>query len=939
MRPGSRRKLGVTGVIAALVGAFLLYIAIGGRAMPGSASLAQPQPTLARPSGREISQSPSGQRNVGYRRIAGRVTASGKPYAGAHVALRWPGAKTELLATADRTTDKDGHFDFGPWFAERFTVTAVAGGMSPAVVDIDLRDPTAAPPPDQLELELTPCGHRVFGTVFDGSGGPIVGASVTRERSLGTTTGADGTYSLCVARGRQTLEFAADGYGSLSFEITVHGQVRRNVSLVPAGGITGTATRRRDGTPVPDILISATPADRGTIRAAPAFTYADSAGKFELSGLAPGRFTVTGSNGQLKGSTVVVVAPATMARATLTLADQARITGHVVSGGSPVAGALIVARSADLWSRSRQAISQSDGGFTLDEVPIATVTFTADPYEVVSPTRLEVPSGGLNGVVIDTLAMASISGTVTRHGVPAPHAIVSVTQNDHQAVSDGSGLYHLRGLGPGTYTLRAESESGDAATRGTTEVKVTRGDQRDKVDLELDSDGTISGDVVDQDDKPVEDAIIAWTDEAGDSRRATTDSSGQFVIAGLRTEGVYRASVRVNEQDKPLEFVGDPPVLALTPQTSRVAGLRVKVRVQRASISGTVMDAGGNPVADALVDAITAPSDGAAVFSTWLRLPTAVSAEDGKFTIRNIADGRYSVRARAAGGHGVTTPVMAGAHDVEVRLAGFGSLQVTLTGFNSPPVVDVVNALGDNQKFYGTVTGDRAVVESVPPGRYLVAAHNPREQDAKTVVIVPGTATQVTLSSHGSASVQGTIQTFITATPVRGMACVVYPTVDGMIGAEATGIVSDSPVSDVSGIFTIDPAPAGSIAIYCYSNAGMSAARAILDLTRGQRATPTLLTVHLEPPAVGDIGVELDQGVPVSVIAVRDAGPAAAAGIRAGDVIVALDGHEIGQMSKGGVGTWIANLTPGGRAAITVKRGASAQTISVVAAATLRAPN
>jgi len=48
--------------------------------------------------------------------------------------------------------------------------------------------------------------------------------------------------------------------------------------------------------------------------------------------------------------------------------------------------------------------------------------------------------------------------------------------------------------------------------------------------------------------------------------------------------------------------------------------------------------------------------------------------------------------------------------------------------------------------------------------------------------------------------------------------------------------------------------------VYCYSNAGTSAARAILDLARGQRGTPTLLTVHLEPPAVGDIGVELDQG-------------------------------------------------------------------------------
>jgi len=935
MRP-ARRTLGVAGAIAALIVA--LVVCTRRPAQPPAAVAASP-PMLARSAGHAISQSPSGQRNVATRRIAGRVVAGGKPFGRARVALRWPGAKPELLATADRVTDPAGRFDFGPWFAERFTVTAVAAGMAPTVVETDLRDPTAAPPPDQLELELAPCRDRVVGTVFDGSGGAIAGASIARERSLGATSAADGSYALCAVAGRQTLEFIADGYGSVSLQVNVHGELRRDVSLVPAGRIAGVATRRSDGTPVPDVLITATPADRGTIRAAPAFGYADPAGKFELAGLAPGRFTVTGSNGQLKGSAVVVVAPAATARAILSLADQARLTGRVVSGGAPVAGARIVARSADRWSRSRLAISQADGGFTLDEVPIGSVTFTADPYEVVSPARLEVPGAGLDGVVIETVAMASISGTVTRNGAPAARAIVSATQNDLQAVCDGRGVYQLRGLSPGTYTLRAESESGDAATPGTTAVTLARGEQRANVDLELGGDGAISGLVVDQDGHPVADAIIAWTDEAGDSRRAGTDAAGQFRVAGLRIDGVYRASVRANEQDRPLEFVGDPPVVALTAQTRRIDGVRVVVRVQRASISGTVVDASGNPVVDALVDAVTAPSDGAAVFATWLRLPTAVTTEDGAFTLRGIAEGQYTVRARAATGQGVTSPVMAGARDVVVRITGLGSIRVTLTGFGAAPVVDAVNALGDNQKFYATVTGDTAVVASLPAGRYLVAAHNPREQDARTVIVAPGAATQVTLTSHGTASVQGTIQTFITGAPVRGMACVVYPTIDGMIGAEPTGAVSDAPVSDAGGVFVLDPAPAGSIAVYCYSNSGMSAARAILDLARAQRATPTLLTVHLEPPAVGDLGVELDQGVPVSVVAVRDHGPAAAAGIRSGDVIEALDGHAIGQMSKGGVGTWIANLAPGARAAITVRRGTTAQTVSVVAAATLLAPN
>jgi len=54
------------------------------------------------PSRQDIKPSPSGQRNVGARRIAGRVVANGVPYGGAHVALHWPGAKADLLAVADR---------------------------------------------------------------------------------------------------------------------------------------------------------------------------------------------------------------------------------------------------------------------------------------------------------------------------------------------------------------------------------------------------------------------------------------------------------------------------------------------------------------------------------------------------------------------------------------------------------------------------------------------------------------------------------------------------------------------------------------------------------------------------------------------------------------------------------------------------------------------
>lgn len=104
-----------------------------------------------------------------------------------------------------------------------------------------------------------------------------------------------------------------------------------------------------------------------------------------------------------------------------------------------------------------------------------------------------------------------------------------------------------------------------------------------------------------------------------------------------------------------------------------------------------------------------------------------------------------------------------------------------------------------------------------------------------------------------------------------------------------------APSTDPQGQVVIDPMPAGPSAVYCHNPAaGMSAARAFVTLGRGERATAQLVTVHLQPPGAGDIGIALDQGFPLTVTSVRDDGPAAIAGICAGDAIAALDGRAIG---------------------------------------------
>ncbi len=877
-----------------------------------------------------------GQRNVARRRIAGRVSFEGRPFAGARVSLQWMGMEAGVAVPPGVVSDASGRFDLGAWFAERFVVTAAAEGKTAAVVEVDLRDPVAAPPPDQLELVLTRCEHMLVGTVVDGSGGPIAGASVGQAHAAAVATASDGSYALCLAMGRQRVWVTADGYGGVVLSVDLRGRVRRDVALVPAGAIHGVVIRKRDGSPVEGALVSAWPVAPGPDHAAEALARSDAGGRFQIGGLAPGRFTVWASTGQLLGSAVVAVMPTRAAEITVALSDRARLDGRVMASGKPVAGARVFASAIGASTGSRTGVSQLDGSFALEEVPLGKVKISAPPYEVIAPAVVEVDRPEVSGVVIEVAPMASIGGRVTRGGQPVVGATVQATAGDVQTVSGAGGRYELRGLRPGTYTVHAEA---DGSASPPEAVAVKAGEQRADVDLELASRGRIAGTLVDQDGGPVREAIVAWTAQAGDSRRGVSDELGRFVVDELR-DGSYRPSVRAAEAGRPLALIGAAPEVVLDAARPKVDGVQLAVRVERLAIAGRVIDDTGAAVPDARVDAIAAPRDGAAVFQSWLRLPHTVSSVDGTFTLDGLAAGSYAVRARGADDReAIASPVDAGARDVVLRLHALAAIDVRLIGFAGTPAVEAENARGDFQKYPGVVAGDRARITGLPAGRYLVTAHTAEELDAAPVVVADGALAEVALTSHGSGRLVATVREFTTGAPVADMRCLVYPTAGGQIGGDPAWDYDVAPATDAQGQVVIDPAPAGQSAVYCYNPpAGMSAARAFVTLGRGERATAQLFTVHLQPPGAGDIGMELDQGFPLTVTSVRDDGPAAVAGIRAGDAIVALGGRAIDQLAKGGVLYWIRSQPIGAAIGITVRRGAEIRTVRVVVGPSLASP-
>ncbi len=862
------------------------------------------------------------QTGIGDRRIAGRVTFDGVPYRDAQVSLRWSATDTFSVPPPTVSTDSSGRFDLGAWFADVYTVTASAPGKTAAIVVVDLRDPQRAPAPDALELALTDCTNTLVGTVVDGSGGPIVGAQIIRERSTGTESQSDGSYKLCLPRGWHAVQVSADGYGAIVLVVEARGQLWRDAVLVPASTIRGRVVRKRDKTPVAGAMVAAWPDEGGPVHARQAMIETDAEGRFELAGFAPGRFTLWATTDLLVGEVTTIADPGKTTEVEIHVTDCARVHGRVVSNGAPVSGATVKALG------SRTAISQQDGSFVLEEVPFGRIELTAMPYAVKSPRAITIDREEVRDVILDVAAMASISGKVTRGGAPVPGA--RVTTGSTIAEADASGTFRLAGLSAGRHRVFADAPHVGAA-KPVDVGPLADGEHRADVVLELSLQGSIAGTVVDQSGQPLRDVAVAWvsatTKELG---RGMTDDLGRYDIEGLSGD-TYQAQVETREPHKALAIIGGNTAVKLDSAKPRAEGVRLQVQVNRRSIGGTVTD-GGAPVPDAQVDALLRVGDGAPRFPTWMRFPTTSTTAQGAFQIDQLDAGTYAVRARTADGReGIVPVVEAGARDVAIQIQKAGSIDVTLVGYATVPKVEAQNLTTDQRTYLGRGSDKQVRIEHLPPGRYLVTAQNGIESDATQVDVASDKTVTLTLTSRGTASLSGTVHEFEGDRPVAGMACLAYPSA-GAMQAPTTAELSRAPRTDAQGQFVIDPTPAGAIVAYCYDveTFELSTARAFVTLTAGTRGTARLTAVRRIKPGLGGIGVELDsRAAPVAISNVLSGGAAERAGIRAGDQLLALDGRTVENLTAKGVRFLIAGAAVGSKLAVTLRRNGEQRTVNV----------
>ncbi len=848
-----------------------------------------------------------GQLGLEPRRVAGRVTYRGAPVTGATVRLELARELRRAAPPVEVSTGADGAFDFGPRVAAEFLVLASAPGRAPDGARVDLRDPTRSPPPDRIELVLTDCGHTVYGLVHD-HGSPIAGAAVraaTGEDSLAiATTGEDGNYLVCVGPGGGTMTVEAEGYASATLEFDGRKRIRRDVELTPEALVTGVVLGPGDR-PAAGALVTARPSERILFAPQKWSAVADGDGHFSLGGLAPGRYLLAARDaGQRTSDEVEAVAVVGGGEeVTLHLVQMVTVRGTIVEDGKPVAGARVVHRTGQFlragpsFAPYAHAVSQSDGSFVLDAVPPGEFSIAVDEYEVLEPASATAVLPETE-VLVKVASKASVAGRVTSAGNPVAGATLRMIGTDRSwggwARTKPDGVFELRGVEPGSYEIRAQSESGFA--RGVP-ITVARGQHIDGVNIELDLAGEISGIVVDQRGAPVAGvAVVFELEPKVDFGFATTEEDGTFVAGAMSGGGTYSVTVRAN-RGSPVALEPAPgtsfPTVSLTDGRSRATDIRLVVKLERGQISGVVVSGDGKPVADAKVSAFP-PLD-----SDFMMRFTPPAAEvttdpDGSFALRDLVAGAYTVRARTgAGAEAIASKVPAGRKDLRLTLPSTGAIEGELVGFGPKARVSATRVdLGALDDFAGRVHGSRFTIAQVPPGSYMVSAREGAGAARTTVEVAAGTTARVTLTSKGTATVNGRAVDLLTREPLAGLEC----------SDDAWDDRAHRTRTDAQGRFTLEVPAGRPIEVDCAGPRARSltsgSATVVLEPGTTRQIQVEVIVKRKAGRVPGDLGLHLQPGPPALVYKVDPDGPAERAGVQAGDRVLKVDGADVSALAS-----------------------------------------
>lgn len=874
-----------------------------------------------------------------------RITAQGKPRAGAQVRLYWRGAMDPNTNAIDwrlagsGATGSDGVLRL-PARPGVYLVAARAAGLAPARRDL-VRP--AGEPLTRVDLTLVPGVSLRARTVAKKTGEPVplteirltadarpgggVRPTAPAEEQIFATSDGRGLARVDgLAPGRYRVEARSVGFARWAQDdVVVPSAGELAIDLESAGVLEGFVVDA-NGRPASGATVVAIGDEE------PVTVTTGDGGGFSAE-VVSGTYQLIARRGKETAALqrpLVVPGGTTVRGLRLVLAAAGALEGRVVaaSNGAPVAGAAIAVSPYLKAGDTGRAVSGADGSYVVEDLPPGSydVVVTAQGYAELSrrgitltagqrfPLELKLRgTGAVEGVVRDAAGQPA-EGVAVREGLRWSGG--SLTGFPAEARTDASGHYRLAGLNPGRARLVARRE-GDAPASATQEVEI-REDQTAHADFALVDSGIVEGRVTAKGGGPPANAtrILAFPQARGWGPGRTLD-----------TEAAPDGSFR-------LELPPGAYTLSAFPKDFRrwrtSSGQRVSTTVEAGQTARVELsladDDSGRTLTGQVLEPDGTPSPGAEV---------AVGGMGGRAFATTDAEGRFSIPVDADsfgrtlrvtaenGGRKGDAAVQPDQDEVEVRLRASAVVRGHVVSADGEPVTGFTLQIGRGFQFSDQnqgreFAGDRFELYDVPTGdvRLVVRTNDGRRGQVQATVTDADTVVDITVQQ--GASVSGRLMDAASRQPLsEGFVSIVSYGSGG--GREGTRVGPD-------GAFRFENVTAGDISLSIFAPNHQNTDRKA-SLAPGQALDVGDIVVepfHAEPGTVGAVLKYADGQLVVDWL-VPD-GPAQRAGVRVGDVILAVDGAGVSNISEA---SQKLRGAPGSAVLITLRRAGTDQTVPV----------
>jgi len=877
------------------------------------------------------------------------------PIAGALVCAT---GDSSLLSANDRRnprcaeTGKDGGYRIDDLFGVRQRISAGGAGFLPADHvylrtgvrrrAIDLRPGAEA---TDIDLTLERGGVEIRGVVQDLQGEPIAGAWVASGGSaLGTgvvwtRSDAEGQYAMWVRPGTTTVTAHAIDYTAGSATGPSEGHAF-TVYLAPESVLRGKVFRASDREPIEGARV------RADVGGAAVLT--DAAGHFHFDGLPPGVYSprvetddgfgmaaeqVSLGLGETSWPLMIGVQPAVF------------VEGRIAYEGGEACddGALMLRESSS--GREISDTTEPSGLVHLRGLLPGTYTASVTCKGAIAAARYPLTVVKNKDVVDQVWQVArgrSIAGVLTdASGTPIIGATIVARPEDGSespptVVSDDAGRFLLRGLVAGTYQVVPIAHPRRTMPDVPVTVEVGDGDV-DGLNVALAATGEVRGILQDSRDRPIAGAELSLRTSRG-TQMAISADDGRFVFASAAAGD---SAFGVSLGGAPLRVLAHARVVVVADKTTTAT---LVTTAPTGTITGTLRDTGGKPVADALVE--IRPDGATEVGQAMLERiggerPRRTDAA-GHFALADLPDAAYTVVAYRLGGgearqeHVKPGTALALAITPTAHLTG----TVALRRGSTPEsfIVDLLDRrTGERRSGDFVGTAGAWGFGGLPPATYEVRVRAREGERSLTLALAAGEErSRVRLELIGATMLRGTVLD-LDGEPVPELE----------VGTNSVlGVDADTRyITDAEGRFELPRVPVGLISVTVAPPPGRPSPFGAAQIP--VEVQPYMRVIDLPPIRVarrrialggarGDLGFTIVSGGPdadplladLKVSSVRAGGPAASAGLLPHDEIVTVDGQDVRGANRSLYPT-MTEVAPGSTVRLGLLRGA---TVEIVAA-------